>query len=283
MSLHGQSSGTLSISVATSSTDLSDPFNTKNPLLGFNASDFAPHYGLAIWIEDKNGKFVRTLSLWCPTIRKGWLENWTKATNQNINGLTLVPAPLPTDPQLKLPQPDGTTGATLTNYGTLTCTWNGKDLSGNEMPDDTYKLQIELTDNDPIVPIPGENGTTTKGAGGKLRTIVFAKGPNSATFSLAEAATVSCLGIYTVKWTPSSTGINNVELNKLYSIYPNPAKEHIFVNGLDIQQVEILTQEGKSILKSNQQRININALSKGIYVIQISTPKGLVVKKLIKQ
>lgn len=274
ISAHAQTAGTLTVSVATSSTDITNPLPSAS---SWNNSDYAPHYGVAIWVEDNNGKFIKTLSLWCPVIKKYWLKVWSDASTQNITGLTAVadiPAPI-------LPQPDATTGATLANYGTLTCSWNGKDNAGNLVPDGIYNLKMELSDNDPIKLPVGIDGKI--GIGGKVQTIQFTKGASSDLKTKNDAPTVSCLGNYNVKWTSNSTGLNDVELSKLYTIYPNPAKSYIFVNGLDIQQIEILTQEGASLMKANQQRVNISSLSQGVYLVNITTKRGVLIKKIVKQ
>ena len=66
-------------------------------------------------------------------------------------------------------------------------------------------------------------------------------------------------------------------------MYPNPTKSTIYVDGSDVQQVEIFSVSGKSILKSNQQNLNLSGLAKGTYLAEITTAKGKLLKKIVKE
>jgi len=72
-------------------------------------------------------------------------------------------------------------------------------------------------------------------------------------------------------------------MSNLYQVYPNPTTSSIFVNGLDLQNVEIFNMAGKSLLKSNLHNVNLDALPKGVYMIKINSETGTVIKKLIKK
>lgn len=166
---------------------------------------------------------------------------------------------------------DVITGATESGYGERTCSW-GKNASVSSIPDGVYTVRMELADGIPDI---GKSGYATVD-------YVFTKGPNHSVGTLSGSASKSFLNT-TIDWVPVSTGLTKLDMSSLYSIYPNPAKSKVYVNGLDIQKIEILTLCGKSVLKTNQQTINLGSLSKGIYLVSISTPKGTVVKKLIKE
>ncbi|MFH4964118.1 endonuclease [Gaetbulibacter sp. M235] len=73
-----------------------------------------------------------------------------------------------------------------------------------------------------------------------------------------------------------------------FKIYPNPTSENYFnIKTNQSLKVEIFDILGKSILKtqvdSNNSKIDINRLTKGIYLVKLISDKGSVTKKLIKQ
>lgn len=112
--IQAQTSGTLSVSVATSST----------------GRNFAPRNILAIWIEDSSGKFVKTLLAYANT-RKTHLNTWEASTTTAGSAFNTV---------------DAITGATQSSHATRTCSWNGTNYSGKLVPDGDYKIRMELTD-----------------------------------------------------------------------------------------------------------------------------------------
>lgn len=168
-----KTAGTLTISTTTASTDPTDPKG--------GPTDCGPNNVVAIWIEDANGKFVKTLTQWGIT-RKTDLVDWSKSSSFNRTGLIVVTGNFPS-----LPQPDATTGATLTGYGKMSCTWNAKDVNGAIVADATYKVRFELTDNF---------------SGGIVRTmtIPFTKGPTATT---PAAPNVTSFGTNSVSWVPA--------------------------------------------------------------------------------
>ncbi len=112
--IQAQTSGTLSVSVSTSSA----------------GGNYAPRNIVAIWVEDNSGKFVKTLLAFANN-RITHLNTWqasTLATGNEFN------------------KTDAITGATQSSHGTRICQWNGTDYSGKLMPDGEYKVRMELTD-----------------------------------------------------------------------------------------------------------------------------------------
>lgn len=112
---------------------------------------------MAAWIEDKDGKVVRTLFATKFTAQGGYkkreqaLPVWVKKS-----GLA----------QLDKAKVDALTKATPQS-GKVTASWDGKDDSGKTAPDGTYKLVVEATlymDSDALY-----TGTFQKG--GKEQTL----------------------------------------------------------------------------------------------------------------
>ena len=81
--------------------------------------------------------------------------------------------------------------------------------------------------------------------------------------------------------------INKNAINELINIYPNPAANSINISSPLKSQIEIIDGGGrliKSIITDNANTtIGISNLGKGIYVVKITTGKGVAVKKLVKE
>ncbi|MHB9140444.1 MAG: DUF2271 domain-containing protein [Paludibacter sp.] len=125
---------------------------------------YAPRNVLAIWIETSSGKFVKTLLVYAAE-RKFDLTNFMSNSSGNAT--------------------DAITGATQSSHKTRTCTWNGKDTSGNLVANGDYKLCMELSDT---------NGT------GTFKTITFAKDTIATSLSPGN---MSCFSNISIKWTPN--------------------------------------------------------------------------------
>jgi len=73
------------------------------------------------------------------------------------------------------------------------------------------------------------------------------------------------------------------------SVFPNPAKENIVVQipGNKRSMLQIYTMTGKSVwcgyLSSPENRIDISTLAKGIYLLQITEPEKVTLRKLMKE
>ncbi len=86
------------------------------------------------------------------------------------------------------------------------------------------------------------------------------------------------------------TNNNSISKNKipasLCEIYPNPTTGEITVKAEDMEIIEIMDIQGRKILtqkikkKSREYKININEYPKGIYIIKITTCKGMAIRKV---
>jgi len=205
---------------------------------------YIPRNVEAIWIQNSSGQFVKSLLVYAAA-RIGELTNWNTSSAGN--------------------KVDAITGATQSSHGVRTCSWNGTNVSGVVVADGTYTLKMELTD---------------KNATGNVGTFTFVKGPAAQTQTPAAVPSFSAL---TIKWTPAvNTALEDVTMSNLYQVYPNPTTSSIFVNGLDIQEIEIFNVAGTSVLKTTLQNINLNTLPKGVYMLKINSEKGAIMKKFIK-
>jgi hypothetical protein len=73
-----------------------------------------------------------------------------------------------------------------------------------------------------------------------------------------------------------------------FIIYPNPVRERLFIKGMDligIKNIKILAVSGNVLLITDnyiQEGINVSSLADGIYIVAISTEKGILYRKFIK-
>ncbi|HET7734197.1 MAG TPA: DUF2271 domain-containing protein [Paludibacter sp.] len=158
-------------SACTSGNDPIDNSVKTSGSLSFTATtssysgQYAPNHVLAIWVESSSGTFVKSLMVYAQA-RKQHLTHWLSATS---SGNTT----------------DATTGATLTKHSAHSCTWNGKNVSGSEVGDGTYRVCVEYTESN---------------SGSKIARFDFTKGTAADSQTPASASGVSNV---TIKWTPN--------------------------------------------------------------------------------
>jgi len=73
-------------------------------------------------------------------------------------------------------------------------------------------------------------------------------------------------------------------MKDMISIYPNPAKDNIFITGLQNADVSILTTSGRVIIQKNNfsgSEIDLSNLSRGMYIVNIKLSDGQYVRKKI--
>ncbi len=103
-----------------------------------------------------------------------------------------------------------------------------------------------------------------------------------------------------IKWALVTVNISDVGVNELglikndFKFYPNPASNEIaiafnneadFTKPKEIKIIDVLGREVKTLLiESKTQKINIEALSNGVYYLQLQSSNGLkITKKLVKE
>ena len=76
----------------------------------------------------------------------------------------------------------------------------------------------------------------------------------------------------------------NFEIEKNI-IYPNPARELIYISNISNVEYEIFDMLGESILKSisNGNQINVNSITKGIYILSLKNDNKIINQKFIKE
>ena len=87
-------------------------------------------------------------------------------------------------------------------------------------------------------------------------------------------------------YTPLYTGLEESQIQNNISLYPNPAKERLYINtSIPIKQMTICNLLGQEIQKYNNlettSSINISGLNEGVYFVKIYTEKVVLSKKIV--
>jgi MYXO-CTERM domain-containing protein len=134
-----------------------------------NGGPYAPNHVTAIWIEDANGTFVKTIGRWAG-VRISHLVAWIAKSGQDA---------------------DAVSGATIANHtAPLTVTWDLKNRAGTIVPDGTYTIRMELADSNSTLPAQNHEGTFTfvKGPTGSVQTGLTNGGFTNTTITFTSGA-----------------------------------------------------------------------------------------------
>ncbi len=162
--------------------------------------------------------------------------------------------------------------------GVVDATSNVTYFGGNDV--------LGLFKNNVLIDIIGVLGSTSNFA----KNVTLVRNPDitapNTTYTPSEWTsypedTCSDLGSHT-----TTLGIQYLELSKI-KIYPNPTSENNISISSDIDlTVEVFTILGKSVLKeiklSNNTNFDISSLKTGVYFIKLTSDKGSIIKKFIK-
>ena len=211
--------------------------------------NYAPRNIVAIWIEDDAGNFVKTLLAYAQE-RKTHLNTWQETTTEAGSPYNVV---------------DAITGATRTSHTTRNCSWDGTDIDGDLVTDGNYKVWMELTD---------------KNATGNFSSFNFTKGTEAESLTPSDVPSFATISI---NWIPVTADIADNSFQNDFAIFPNPTSGKFEISGEAIEEIEIRTVFGNLISKDNSLQINISDQPNGIYLIMITTDKGMAIKKILKQ
>ena len=67
-------------------------------------------------------------------------------------------------------------------------------------------------------------------------------------------------------------------------VYPNPTTGNLYINAMDVQKVECYNQMGQLVgVYDNANELNISDLSNGVYMLRITVPQGVTMRKVVKK
>jgi len=152
--------------------------------LGNLAVDSSAEHWTVVWVTKADGTFVRTIRRQGESYSSHWADHCS--TWYNIVAATPAKYTVATD---------GFTGATATTYtapnSPFTQTWNCKDANGATVPDGTYKIWIQYSEND-----DGAQGPVTTSG------LTWTKGATASTVNPANQGT--SFTNMSIKWTPGT-------------------------------------------------------------------------------
>lgn len=92
------------------------------------------------------------------------------------------------------------------------------------------------------------------------------------TFGLFKTSDIQCDYII---------GIENINTVNKINIYPNPTTGKISVEAEEIERIEVMDLQGKEVYTDNEKEIDLSKNSKGIYIIKVTSKKGVAVQKIV--
>jgi len=209
--------------------------------------NYAPRNVLAIWIEDSEGNFIKTLMAYAQN-RRTHLNIWQASTIAAGSEFNTT---------------DAITGATRNSHANRSATWNGTDFEGNLVPDGDYQLWFELTD---------KNGT------GNYGYVEFVKSSISQDITPVDLPSFYDI---VIQWQPdNSVGIQNNTLEDSFLAFDQ-------VNALlhcsipDYFEISIYDLVGNLQIKSNQKKTSLTHLSSGVYIVAVTTDGKVSAHKIV--
>jgi len=214
---------------------------------GSAGGNYAPRNILAIWIEDADGNFVKTLMAYAQN-RRTHLNTWQASTAAAGSEFDVT---------------DAITGATRNSHANRSAMWDATDFNGNVVPDGEYKLWFELTD---------KNGT------GNFGSVGFSKTNEAQLINPFDLPSFTAINI---QWQPdNSVGLDDFGRNK--DFFGLDQNNHIVnVSYPGYFEIAVYDLSGHLLLASNQNKLNLSHLSKGIYIIVITAEGSISAKKIV--
>jgi len=71
-----------------------------------------------------------------------------------------------------------------------------------------------------------------------------------------------------------------------FAVYPNPVKDMLHINTQEaLQKIEVADLLGRTVFKQNNvpKSVDISSLNKGVYILKLTSEKGISTKKIIKE
>ena len=130
----------------------------------------------------------------------------------------------------------------------------------------------------------------TSGTGGNAKFIRFklSFGKNCPSIDASTFGTTFYFDDFTLAGpAENTTAISDPVYNRSMHVYPNPAKDYVMVNSTDgINEIAVYSISGalqkKVLVNSNDYKLDISALSNGIYIVAIKNTKGVVNQMISK-
>jgi hypothetical protein len=222
--------------------------------------------------------------------------------------LTISDIPTTTDNCAGIITATTTDNLTYTQQGEYTIIWTFDDGNGNVLTanqkiiiDDTtlpevsatnFELQLDDTGNGTLEISDIDNGSTDNCgiASYNLSKTNFTEndlGENNVIFTVTDINGNSDFVNVKITVTQKALSTENIELSNLIQLYPNPVNTKLFIKvdeKVKINKIEIFSINGKTILSTDKSQdfVDVKYLAIGVYFIRLTSDKGFLLKKFIK-
>ncbi|MBQ4820921.1 immunoglobulin-like domain-containing protein [Aquimarina sp. MMG016] len=185
--------------------------------------------------------------------------------------------------------------------GVYTVTYNVSDAAGNDAVEVTREVTVSDT-TIPVITLLGDDpieiaqGTTYTDAGatasdsfdgditGDIVVVnpvdTSVDGTYTITYNVMDAAGNAAVQITRTVTVSPLLGIEDNEIDGL-AIYPNPVTDILTIT-LPVENVIMYSPTGQKVLETVENKVDLSSFETGIYFVQIQTPKGTTVKRIIK-
>ena len=185
--------------------------------------------------------------------------------------------------------------------GIYTITYNVSDTAGNNALEVTRQVTVSDT-TIPVINLLGDNPVEI--AQGEMYIDAGASASDSLDGDISTNITVtnpvdtSVQGTYTITYNVSDAAGNNavevtrtvhvipslgIEDNNIeqIEIYPNPTSDKLFIT-MDIDEVVFYNTIGQKVMVSTNNNIDISHLESGVYLVNITSEQGSIIKRIVK-
>lgn len=214
----------------------------------------------------------------------GWGTNSTGEVGLGHTYSVKTPTKIGTDKWKKANAAKNTSSLGVKQDGTL---WTWGDNTNQKLGLDIPDLYIQS---------PRQVGTDTNWVDAKgglkdfslaLKTdkTLWGTGTNS-NGNLGDGTQIAKVVFTKVSECPYDPRLSTIEAKKAtsLSIYPNPVKDIFTIDTKDkLKSVEIYSATGQRVFYSQEKQNNISSLAKGVYWVKVTTNKGSISQKIIKQ
>lgn len=209
---------------------------------------YSPKHVMACWITNSAGTYVYAMKRYGSKYFSS-LTNWTAVSSSNKNT-------------------DGSTSATLNSHSTVTLTWNCKNSSSVVVPDGTYYINLEFTEQEgtkQFVKYSFVKGTTSKTS--SAPTIVTANSYYTSPLLVYTAPAVALS-------TPQASSFDFIYLRSDRSLQldydaVNHSKVELRLVNLKGQTVHQVVLKGLG-----KESTQLPAVACGIYLIRLTDSEG---------
>lgn len=131
------------------------------------------------------------------------------------------------------------------------------------------------------------SSTTALGSGTSFVTPTLSAGTYTY-YVESETCTLSAARALVSFTVSACTGVSKTSLQNNVNLYPNPVSDilHVSVDNYELLQVKVYNAMGQIAFETNMKdqnsKLDLTALKKGIYFIELETNAGCITKKLIK-